>query len=222
MPLLSAEQWAAARVIYETTPTKGKVLAAVMATTDRTIRRYAKKEGWVRYRPAMPGMNAAPGSGVASEPSAWSAATGASASGAAPGTSAWCAGTGFSASGDAGAIGVADAAAGDADGALPQGEDLSLDDVRRRLAEVLPRQLAQILTLAERGIVDKGRIDALLSMGRVLERSETLAAEQARETQKRSDEELAAMLERIDERIIELAEAYAERLVGRERERAAG
>jgi anti-sigma-K factor RskA len=81
---------------------------------------------------------------------------------------------------------------------------------------VLPRQLAQIVTLAERGIVDKGRIDALLSMGRILERSEALGEERAADKQKRSDDELAAMLERIDERIIELAQAYAERLGGSE------
>jgi hypothetical protein len=100
---------------------------------------------------------------------------------------------------------------------LPEiGEDVRLEDIRQRLADVLPRQLAQIVTLAERGIVDKGRIDALLSMGRILERSEALGEERAADKQKRSDDELAAMLERIDERIIELAQAYAERLGGSE------
>lgn len=207
MSQLSAAQWAAARVIYETSPVRDKVTASAMSTTDRTIRRRAKKEGWVRYRPADQGKGAA---------------LGISSLGA--GTSAWCAGTGFSALGDTGAADTADAAGteGAGDAALPEGGEVSLEDVRQRLAEVLPRQLAQIVALAERGVVDKGRIDALLSMGRVLERSETLAAEQAREKQKRSDEELAAMLERIDERIIELAEAYAERLVGREGGGAAG
>ena len=58
-----------------------------------------------------------------------------------------------------------------------------------------------------------GRIDALLSLGRILEPGEAAGSA---DQQKRSDDELAAMLERIDERIIELAQAYAERLGGAE------
>ena len=97
---------------------------------------------------------------------------------------------------------------------LPEG--MSLEDVRKRLAEVLPRLLARMVELAERGVLDKARIDALLSMGRILEQSEAVAQASAADQQKRSDDELAAMLERIDERIIELAQAYAERLGGGE------
>lgn len=103
---------------------------------------------------------------------------------------------------------------------LPEG--MSLEDVRKRLAEVLPRLLARMVELAERGVLDKGRIDALLSMGRILEQSEAAAQASAAEQQKRSDDELAAMLERIDERIIELAQAYAERLGGGEHSERAG
>lgn len=100
---------------------------------------------------------------------------------------------------------------------LPEGgQPMSLEDVRKRLAEVLPRLLARIVELAERGVLDKARIDALLSMGRILEQSAAVAQASAGEQQKRSDDELAAMLERIDERIIELAQAYAERLGGGE------
>jgi hypothetical protein len=95
-------------------------------------------------------------------------------------------------------------------------EEMSLEDVRKRLAEVLPRLLGKIVVLAERGVLDKARIEALLAMGRILEQSEAAAQASAAEKQKRSDDELAAMLERIDERIIELAQAYAERLGGAE------
>jgi len=91
-------------------------------------------------------------------------------------------------------------------------EGMSLEDVRKRLAEVMPRLLGKAVVLAERGILDKARIDALLSMGRILEQSEAASQASAAEQQKRSDDELAAMLERIDERIVELAQAYAERL----------
>ncbi|EHK53514.1 hypothetical protein [Allomesorhizobium alhagi] len=97
---------------------------------------------------------------------------------------------------------------------MPEG--MSLEDVRKRLAEVMPRLLGKAVALAERGVLDKARIDALLSMGRLLEQSEAVAQASAAEQQKRSDDELAAMLERIDERIIELAQAYAERLGGAE------
>ncbi len=93
---------------------------------------------------------------------------------------------------------------------LPEG--MSLEDVRQRFADVLPRLLGKIIALAERGVLDKARIDALISMGRILERSEAFAEERAEDKQKRSDDELAAMLERIDDRIIELAQAHAEGL----------
>jgi hypothetical protein len=104
------------------------------------------------------------------------------------------------------------ALAGEALPDLPEG--MSLEDVRKRLAEVLPRLLARIVDLAERGVLDKARIDALLATGRILEQLDAAAQVSASEQQKRSDDELAAMLERIDERIIELAQAYAERLGG--------
>ncbi|WP_353642135.1 hypothetical protein [Mesorhizobium sp. WSM2239] len=113
--------------------------------------------------------------------------------------------------GEAGAEALAD---------LPEG--MSLEDVRKRLAEVLPRLLARMVELAERGVLDKGRIDALLAMGRILEQWEAVAQASAAEQQKRSDDELAAMLERVDERIIELAQAYAERLGGGEHSEGAG
>jgi len=106
---------------------------------------------------------------------------------------------------------------------LPEGgQEMSLEDVRKRMAEVLPRLLARMVELAERGVLDKARIDALLAMGRILEQSEAVAQASAAEQQKRSDDELAAMLERIDERIIELAQAYAERLGGAEHRGGAG
>jgi hypothetical protein len=98
--------------------------------------------------------------------------------------------------------------------------EMSPEELRGRLAAVLPKQLARIVALAERGRIDKAEIDALHSMVRVLERSEALSTEPAKEEKKRSDDELAGMLQLIDDRIVELAEAHAARLVqARDRER---
>ena len=91
--------------------------------------------------------------------------------------------------------------------------EMSPGELRRRLAAVVPKQLGRIVALAEHGRIDKAEIDALHSMVRVLERSDALSREPAAEEQKRSDDELAEMLQRIDERIVELAVAHAERLV---------
>jgi hypothetical protein len=100
---------------------------------------------------------------------------------------------------------------------LPDGE-LPPEELRARLAAVMPKLLSRFVTLAERGNLDKPDVDAMLGVMRVLERAEALAAELAITEQKRSDEELADLLKRIDDRIVELAEVHAERLV-RERDR---
>jgi hypothetical protein len=98
------------------------------------------------------------------------------------------------------------------DDELPD-DDVSVEEVRRRLAAAMPRQLARLAALAERGRIGKAEIDALNAWERLLARTETLAAGQAKEQQKRSDHELAGMLQLIDDRIVELAEEHAERLV---------
>ncbi|MBN9066210.1 MAG: hypothetical protein ACTHJQ_20760 [Rhizobiaceae bacterium] len=65
--------------------------------------------------------------------------------------------------------------------------------------------------LANGGRIDKTEIDGLVSIIRGLERIGDLVRpeEAARENQIRSDEELAALLGRINERIVELARAFA-------------
>lgn len=98
-----------------------------------------------------------------------------------------------------------------------EAEAPSADAVRGRLVELLPRQLAKVISLAERGVVDKGRLDALLAMLRVAERADILLYQQQQENEKKSDEELAELHARLDARIVELAEGYAERLLAGER-----
>jgi hypothetical protein len=97
--------------------------------------------------------------------------------------------------------------------------DLPPDELRKQLATILPKQIDRIVALAERGRLSKAPLDTLHSILRLLERPEMLSVEQPVEEKKRSDDELAGMLQRIDERIVELAVAHAERLVqARDRE----
>jgi len=92
-------------------------------------------------------------------------------------------------------------------------EDVSLEELRKRLAASMPRQLARLAALAERGRIGKTDIEAMNAWERLLQRTEALVAEQRQEQQKRSDDELAGMLQLIDDRIVELAEEHAKRLV---------
>lgn len=88
------------------------------------------------------------------------------------------------------------------------------DDQLGRLGRLVSRQAALILTSAEaqHGVLSKGQLDALSSLIRLAEKFEMLAQERAKEKQTRSDDEIAGVLERIDDRIVELAEGYAEKL----------
>jgi hypothetical protein len=99
------------------------------------------------------------------------------------------------------------------------------------LAELVPgnvgavvvEEMMAILTEARRtGRISKERADALWSMIRVAEHAQKLQPEAGQKEQKRSDDELAEILARVDERIVELARGYAERLVARQPDGAAG
>lgn len=94
---------------------------------------------------------------------------------------------------------------------------LTPDEIRERLSDLLPKQLVKVIAQAERGVVDKARLESLLIMLRVAERADALAAGQQKINEKKSDEELAELHARLDARIIELAEGYAERLLAGER-----
>ena len=77
------------------------------------------------------------------------------------------------------------------------------------------RQLARLMARADRrgGRLDKRQIDGLAALARMMERWETLATERAREEETESDDEIAELLEKINDRIVELARAEAARLV---------
>jgi hypothetical protein len=112
--------------------------------------------------------------------------------------------------------GVAQAMGQPVSAAVPEGWDAMADGERLAwLNGFVSRQVAQIAASAEGegGVLDKARIDALSAMIRMLEKSGTFA-EQRTEIQAQDDAELAAKLRLIDDRIVELAEALARRMVG--------
>jgi hypothetical protein len=92
--------------------------------------------------------------------------------------------------------------------------DDGADDPLGRLGRLLSRQAGLILTSAEaqHGVLNKTQLDALTSLIKLAEKFETLAKERVQERPTRSDDEIAAVLERIDDRIVELAHQHAERL----------
>ena len=93
---------------------------------------------------------------------------------------------------------------------------------RPELGAFVIAEMRGILADARGGRIDKARVDALLSMIRVAERFESLQTEAGQQEQARSDDELAGILTRVDERIVELARSYAERLVAERLDGAGG
>jgi len=99
------------------------------------------------------------------------------------------------------------------DGAAGEPVELPPGDLGALVVEEMRAMLA---SARHTGTIDKARADALWSMIRVAERAGKLQPDMGQEEQKRSDDELANILARVDERIMELARGYAERLVAGE------
>ncbi|WP_274629682.1 hypothetical protein [Arvimicrobium flavum] len=66
------------------------------------------------------------------------------------------------------------------------------------------------------GALTKQQVDTVVAMIRLAEKLQEHAAEHAVQQQTRSDAEIAEILKRVDERIVELARGYAARLVAGE------
>lgn len=97
-------------------------------------------------------------------------------------------------------------------------------EVAQRVRAIAGDLLVRVETLgrgalAEGGKVDRTEIDSLVAMIRGLDKIGEIMRpdEAAKENQIRQDEDLAAILERIDRRIVELARAFAAQLVAGER-----
>lgn len=84
-----------------------------------------------------------------------------------------------------------------------------------RIARLIGHILDVVEDAASQEVLDKGRIEAASALMRILEKiSEVTRSESgAKENEIKRDGEIADVLRRIDERIIELAEGYARRLV---------
>ncbi len=75
-------------------------------------------------------------------------------------------------------------------------------------------QMRALVAVARRtGKIAKTDVDTLWSMIRVAEHAQKVLPEMGQQEQTKSDDELAGILRRVDERIVELARGYAERLV---------
>ncbi len=104
-------------------------------------------------------------------------------------------------------------------------ENWNLDDdtganVEARIRPIIATLLDQIEKMSERaaqegGSFERSEIEGVFSMVRALDKISdfTRPEEAAKNEQKREDEELAAVLDRINERIIELARALAAQMV---------
>ncbi len=103
--------------------------------------------------------------------------------------------------------------------ALAAVDDVPAGELAARMVDLAARSAARILVRAEArgGVLSKGDADALSSIAKLSERMETVAGKHAAKQEEKSDNELATLLGRIDDRIVELARAFAERLVAGER-----
>ncbi|MGE0280218.1 MAG: hypothetical protein AB7P20_06340 [Rhizobiaceae bacterium] len=95
------------------------------------------------------------------------------------------------------------------------GEDDTTGMRSARLVRLMHDQCDALLARAKAqgGTLTKAQLDTANAWLRLADRLETLAQERAVQEQTRSDDEIAAVLERIDDRIVELAQEHAERLV---------
>lgn len=199
---ITAAQWLAARAISEGAPPTRRRVAAVMGCDDSAVYARAGEEGWKRLdfrrrdvRDAYRDLIAIAAVEDDDDPG------GSGLPGDDEGDEAWfnvCPPT-------------------------PEAPEDAVPDVKpgddpvatlARCAAFVARRVDAVISRAEGGRrISKTEIDALLTMTRMMERLETFAAERTKEKEEPGDEELAAILGRINDRIIELAEGLAGQLV---------
>lgn len=102
-------------------------------------------------------------------------------------------------------------------------------DIHSRIKPIVSKLLDKLEAVSERAAEDEGRmergeIDAVLTMLRAIDKiNEIQRPEEAvAKKQKQDDEDLATVLERINERIIALARALADQMVAQDRAAAIG
>lgn len=198
-------QWLAARAIAEGEPPTRKLIAQVLGCNETTLYERAALEGWKRLDFRRHDVKEAHRMFVAvalEEYGGVEARTvGADADGAAR---------------DTDSVNVTDADRADADPAEEHAPDEDPVAVLARCASFVARRVDALIVLADDGRrIPKTEIDTLGAMMRMMERWEAIAAERTKQAEVQSDEDLAAVLERIDDRIVALAEELAGQLVAR-------
>lgn len=236
---IGAEQWAAIRALREDALPTFPLLATATGFNVSTLRERASREGW-KKQPFQSAVQRAARATALERSRADPRAVLAWAEGrltvlallAAAEREAEAAAPGGTASDDAetgGPTGAAPSAgpgakdaAGTGGAAVPAaaaGEGAALGEKLEKLAGLLARQVDAIVDAAETAgaRLDRQGIDEVAALLRLSEKALSLAADGGRgadETHEtRSDDELAAMLAALDDRVVELAHLHAEWLV---------
>ncbi len=110
---------------------------------------------------------------------------------------------------------IAQPAANSEAGAPSAGADTAEAGRAARVSGLLLQHADQLIAQTERqgGVLTKPQLDTMLAMVRLAEKFEPMAEQEAAQLQRKSDAELADILKRIDDRIVELAHDYARELV---------
>ena len=120
----------------------------------------------------------------------------------------------------------AQGAARDTGGALavPEWDKLDPVELLANASGFVARQVGRLIANADRrgGRLDKAQVDGLAALAKMMDRWDLLAAERAKDNKKNKNENLREILGKIDDKIIELAEEEARRLLRCERRRRLG
>ena len=107
--------------------------------------------------------------------------------------------------------------------AVPAWDRMDPVELLSNAGAFVARQIGRLIENADRrGRLDKAQVDGLAALAKMMDRWETLATERAKENESRNDADLAATFEKINDKIVELAEAEARRLRAGERAGSAG
>jgi hypothetical protein len=188
------ERWAAARAVFEGAPPIPNRVAAMLGVQPSTLARMKAKEGWRSLDWRRPEL-------VEAYEDFWRRAEGGFLSGGTPPS----------------AEAQHEEATREDDAALEALDGVPSDQLAARLVDLAARSAARILMRvdARGGVLSKSDADALSSIARLSERMEGIAREQGAKDREKSDAELADILQRVENRIRELAEELAERLVAK-------
>ena len=108
--------------------------------------------------------------------------------------------------------------------AVPEWDKLDPVELLANASGFVARQVGRLIANADRrgGRLDKAQVDGLAALGKMMDRWDLLAAERAKDNKKNKNENLSEILGKIDDKIIELAEEEARRLLRCERRRRLG